>query len=110
MYRIIGQAEKMLGLTWDSGRLTFIRGRHSIFLEYSQFFELIPVSEQKRPKTNLYANIRGGIARQSMAAVDNTGMDTVSKKKRSWIMAQVRSKGNKSTEFGLLSAFRRLGT
>jgi len=34
-------------------------------------------------------------------------MDTVSKKKRSWIMAQVKSTGNKSTEQILLALFRK---
>jgi hypothetical protein len=34
-------------------------------------------------------------------------MDTFSRRKRSWIMAQVKSKGNKSTEFSLLSTFRK---
>ena len=34
-------------------------------------------------------------------------MDTFSRRKRSWIMAQVKSKGNRSTEFSLIAAFRR---
>ena len=33
-------------------------------------------------------------------------MDTVSKKKRSWIMAQVKSYGNKSTEQNIVALFR----
>jgi DNA mismatch endonuclease, patch repair protein len=34
-------------------------------------------------------------------------VDTVSKKKRSWIMAQVKSRGNKSTEQNLMVIFRK---
>jgi len=34
-------------------------------------------------------------------------MDKVSPRKRSWIMAQVKSGGNKSTETALVAAFRR---
>jgi DNA mismatch endonuclease (patch repair protein) len=33
-------------------------------------------------------------------------MDTFSKNKRSWIMAQIKSVGNKSTEYNLLKIFR----
>lgn len=36
-------------------------------------------------------------------------MDTFSPKKRSWIMAQVRSSGNKSTEMNLIAALRKNG-
>lgn len=36
-------------------------------------------------------------------------MDTFSRKKRSWIMAQVKSTGNKSTEQSLLAIFREHG-
>ncbi len=40
----------MPGLIWDSGRLTFIRGLHSIFLECRRVLELITVIWQKRVK------------------------------------------------------------
>ena len=36
-------------------------------------------------------------------------MDTFSPEKRSWIMAQVRSTGNKSTELNLVNVFRQEG-